>query len=225
MQAIETVYNGYRFRSRLEARWAVFFDAANIPYVYEPEGIQFKDGTRYLPDFYLPWFNAYVEIKPITITEEEEILAIDKCEKLFSECDDCVVLYCKGDPVECEMQIHCFYADDGGGGEGWFFAQFVEGACYTLYEYDENGSEIVSQAETTKHYITIACGERIDREREYLTSNNISKNTIPFCNIVDERSWLETEKKCARLARFEFNNKVTDKSKARKLRIEALCKL
>jgi hypothetical protein len=27
IQAIETVYRGHRFRSRLEARWAVFFDA------------------------------------------------------------------------------------------------------------------------------------------------------------------------------------------------------
>lgn len=25
IQAIETTYNGYRFRSRLEARWAVFY--------------------------------------------------------------------------------------------------------------------------------------------------------------------------------------------------------
>lgn len=25
-----TMYNGYHFRSRLEARWAVFFDAMNI---------------------------------------------------------------------------------------------------------------------------------------------------------------------------------------------------
>ena len=33
---IETVYNGYRFRSRLEARWAVFFDEAAIPYEYKP---------------------------------------------------------------------------------------------------------------------------------------------------------------------------------------------
>lgn len=27
VKAIDTVYKGYRFRSRLEARWAVFFDA------------------------------------------------------------------------------------------------------------------------------------------------------------------------------------------------------
>jgi hypothetical protein len=38
MRALETHYNGYRFRSRLEARWAVFFDACGIQYRYEPEG-------------------------------------------------------------------------------------------------------------------------------------------------------------------------------------------
>ena len=40
IKAIETVYNGYRFRSRLEARWAVFFDAMQIRYEYEPEGFR-----------------------------------------------------------------------------------------------------------------------------------------------------------------------------------------
>lgn len=54
MKAIETVYNGYRFRSRLEARWTVFFDALGVKeedYEYEPEGFVLDDGTRYLPDF------------------------------------------------------------------------------------------------------------------------------------------------------------------------------
>lgn len=32
IRAIETVYNGYKFRSRLEAKWAVFFDAVGIKY-------------------------------------------------------------------------------------------------------------------------------------------------------------------------------------------------
>ncbi len=53
MRAIETKYNGYRFRSRLEARWAVFFDVAGIKYQYEPEGYE-HDGFKYLPDFFLP---------------------------------------------------------------------------------------------------------------------------------------------------------------------------
>ena len=34
IKAIETYYKGYRFRSRLEARWAVFFDAACVEYEY-----------------------------------------------------------------------------------------------------------------------------------------------------------------------------------------------
>lgn len=63
IKPIETIYNGYRFRSRLEARWAVFFDTLGIQYEYEPEGFKLSDGTMYLPDFYLPTFDYYVEIK------------------------------------------------------------------------------------------------------------------------------------------------------------------
>lgn len=62
-KAIETEYDGYRFRSRLEARWAVFFNAAGIRYQYEPEGFD-VDGVWYLPDFYLPDFDVYCEVKP-----------------------------------------------------------------------------------------------------------------------------------------------------------------
>lgn len=54
IKPIETFYNGYRFRSRTEARWAVFFDAAGIEYVYEPEGYDLGDAGWYLPDFWIP---------------------------------------------------------------------------------------------------------------------------------------------------------------------------
>lgn len=66
IQPIETAYNGYRFRSRLEARWAVFLDALKIRWEYEPEGFTLMDGTRYLPDFRLPTFNGgmWAEVKP-----------------------------------------------------------------------------------------------------------------------------------------------------------------
>ena len=63
IKAIETIYNGYRFRSRLEARWAVFFDTLRIKYHYEPEGYQLSNGSKYLPDFYLPDFDYYAEVK------------------------------------------------------------------------------------------------------------------------------------------------------------------
>lgn len=54
IQAIETMYKGYRFRSRLEARWAVFFDAADIPWEYEKQGFTLSNGSQYLPDFWIP---------------------------------------------------------------------------------------------------------------------------------------------------------------------------
>ena len=51
IKPIETIYNGYRFRSRLEARWAVFFDSLGVEYEYEPEGFELPGVGVYLPDF------------------------------------------------------------------------------------------------------------------------------------------------------------------------------
>jgi hypothetical protein len=65
--AIETTYNGIKFRSRLEARWAIFFDEMKIEWLYEPEGFEkeVEEGEviRYLPDFYLPCQKIWVEVK------------------------------------------------------------------------------------------------------------------------------------------------------------------
>jgi hypothetical protein len=71
IKAIETEYAGCRFRSRLEARWAVFFDALKIPWEYEPEGIETSAGP-YLPDFRIripqikqwPGMYQWFEVKP-----------------------------------------------------------------------------------------------------------------------------------------------------------------
>lgn len=62
IKPIETVYKGYRFRSRLEARWAVFFDALELQWQYEPEGYQLLS-RKYLPDFWLPESHDIIEIK------------------------------------------------------------------------------------------------------------------------------------------------------------------
>lgn len=52
VKPIETKYAGHRFRSRLEARWAVFFDHLGVEWEYEPEGYSVA-GRAYLPDFRL----------------------------------------------------------------------------------------------------------------------------------------------------------------------------
>lgn len=79
IKAIDTYYNGNYFRSRLEAKWAFFFDELKIDYKYEPEGYN-VNGVMYLPDFYLPKYNCYCECKPgVTDWNREEVYAgIDK---------------------------------------------------------------------------------------------------------------------------------------------------
>lgn len=71
IKAIETHYKGYRFRSRLEARWAVFFDALGIDWEYEKEGYDLGELGYYLPDFYLSGLECFIEIKPALPSEEE----------------------------------------------------------------------------------------------------------------------------------------------------------
>lgn len=54
IKAIDTEYKGYKFRSRLEARFAVFLDAMRVSWSYEMQGYDLPINGRYLPDFYLP---------------------------------------------------------------------------------------------------------------------------------------------------------------------------
>jgi len=58
--AIPTTYRNVRFRSRLEAKWAAFFDLLGWPWLYEP-----IDLNGYIPDFILQLPNpVLVEVKP-----------------------------------------------------------------------------------------------------------------------------------------------------------------
>ena len=60
--AAETQYNGVKFRSRLEATWAAFFDLAGMAWEYEPIRV-----PGWIPDFRL--FGRFLcEVKPIEMT-------------------------------------------------------------------------------------------------------------------------------------------------------------
>ena len=96
IKPIETIYNGYRFRSRLEARWAVFFDTLNVPYEYEPEGFVLHNGDWYLPDFRVKcygmrtgepkdyYFDLWIEVKgEMTESEADKIKAFAFCNEIF----------------------------------------------------------------------------------------------------------------------------------------------
>lgn len=95
MKAIETRWNGRTFRSRLEARWAIFYDALGVRYDYEPEGFRFDDGTMYLPDFYFPDLGSWAEIKAGAPTSVER----SKCAKLAAYGLEPVYLFGGGMPA------------------------------------------------------------------------------------------------------------------------------
>lgn len=78
IEAKPTTYKGVNFRSRLEARWAVYFDMQEVKWVYEP-----IDFGSWSPDFLLEkgankcqeyawaYRECYVEIKPITKFDQD----------------------------------------------------------------------------------------------------------------------------------------------------------
>lgn len=80
LKAIETEYKGYRFRSRLEARWAVFLDAIDEPWHYEHEGFDLKCGY-YLPDFWMPRMGCFFEVKGAFPNKDELAKAACLCQE------------------------------------------------------------------------------------------------------------------------------------------------
>lgn len=84
---IETRFRGYHFRSRLEARWYVFFEALGLRAEYEPQGFVTSSGA-YLPDFFVNEWRTWIEIKP-WLASTEYVLHCRKLrdiEKATSQC-------------------------------------------------------------------------------------------------------------------------------------------
>lgn len=74
LESLPSVYMGITFRSRVEARWSVFFQNLSLHWEYEPEGFEFSPQRRYLPDFFLPGLGeggAYFEVKGEPPTDAE----------------------------------------------------------------------------------------------------------------------------------------------------------
>lgn len=196
IKPIETVYNGYRFRSRLEARWAVFFDTAGIPYQYEPEGFVLEDGTHYLPDFYLPWFKCYVEIKPSGLQSEID-KGNDRIGKLVSGKSDCIGLVCIGEPKAGECGIAYYF---GMGRTGELYLQsdivgFYEGCWWkNIFTGEEYGY--------SKHWISLVSIRSGSGDRFY----DKDGNEMPIRNgigMTGYRSDFHDAALAAKQARFE----------------------
>lgn len=206
IKAIETVYKGLRFRSRLEARWAVFFDTAHITYEYEQEGFELPDGTRYLPDFYLPEYDWYVEVKPPRNGAGEDLKRASRFvgEKIK------VLLLLGNIPPKKEIELWHYYALYFNPLRGKVLA---ERCCFDV---------ALTEAQDSYYGLEISTWLGVDRERsmnmyqvsrwpeEVLTAKNDIElgNDISYCMTFDDDEErikiLAKPYEKARQARFEY---------------------
>jgi hypothetical protein len=110
IKAIPTFYKGIQYRSKLEAKWALFFHLLNIPFEYEPQAFQLGK-VGYLPDFYIPkWnnltdFETFIEIKPRM--RKAPYIWRSKCNELASKHQKITMLF-TGDPSNHSIYLFGF---------------------------------------------------------------------------------------------------------------------
>lgn len=91
-KAVPTIYKWTKFRSKLEAKWACFFDVCGVDWEYEPTTFDLGDGIRYEPDFLFHKVDGmreevWVEIKEFMTGEDAEKI------KRFREAGNTIVVF------------------------------------------------------------------------------------------------------------------------------------
>lgn len=180
---IQTRYKGYRFRSRLEARWAVFLDSLPMEWEYEKEGYRLHDGSPYLPDFWLPGPRIWLEIKGDAPTPEE----IRRCEQLRDETSSAVLLF-SGQPCERWGTLFAWDLTDSSGGSS---------------EWTVAWSQDADDQHDYRFYLQ--CDE-LDTYRREIFADAAMQTPVPI-GVECVLGWQEASALRARAARFEHGEK------------------
>jgi len=130
IRVLPTTYREVRFRSRLEARWAVYFDLIGLDWRYEPEGYELPSGN-YCPDFECQ--NFFVEVKPNVAAREVSTAKFRELAQMTGKCVFCVV-----GPPSVKPQ-HSYSKDEDESMPGVFchYAFTVKGWGVPYYTEDE----------------------------------------------------------------------------------------
>lgn len=154
MKAIETTWQGYRFRSRTEARWAVALSVAGIRFEYEAQGFDLPSGW-YLPDFWLPERNTWLEVKGVDPSPREIALATD-----LARGGDWTVLFAVGAPDP--DRDHLAIADREGRFDTETIFELPAEAyrCARAERFDGKPSESVARAKSRARWATYLKGRR-----------------------------------------------------------------
>lgn len=220
LKAIETEYKGYRMRSRLEARWAVFFDTLGIKWEYEKEGYVLPGGTWYLPDFWLPEFKSFVEIKP----EEPSLEEAKKCCELAKASEEkCWLIF--GQPWAykdeecdcCEFGIkwdYRFFDFDGSEFDPYFVPEIDPWEPGYSDSSDAPGKMVVNDVKDLERWVFAEC--RWCPSLGIIMPNREGQSFMQgygsFCGCTDKHPYPHTQRifdayKAARQARFEHDER------------------
>jgi hypothetical protein len=150
ISSVQTRYRGYNFRSRLEARYAVLFDSLGLKWEYEIEGYDLGKHGWYLPDFWLPEFNLFLEVKPTT---DSKI----KCEEFFNVTGKCILLAC-GMPGDNPLYLYSNEDTKSGG-----VSQTTQCVFGNVILYSAVTNEVLFNLHNMKLLDTIKSGEKINR--------------------------------------------------------------
>lgn len=193
IKPIETIYKGYRFRSRLEARWAVFFDALDILYEYEKEGYELGEAGWYLPDFWLPQFKTWIEIKPNVAPGEETLEQIERASvkaRALRNLTSYPVLICTGlpkDGIWCTL-IASDLTDSSGGDSEWH-ATFAENMatgkpCLLVHDRKPNRLMCTSNFEVLDRIKTVGAAAK-----EWFPDGEYRFGLESYCDHIEEQEF------------------------------------
>lgn len=104
-KTIATEYSGIKYSSRLEASWAQYFDHHGIDHRYQFDQVDLEV-CRYTPDFWLPDFRVWIEIKPY-----RQYKPHSKCFRL-AELQNVLVLLVQGRPSTGDHVVDIFERGD-----------------------------------------------------------------------------------------------------------------
>lgn len=160
IQAVETVYKGITFRSRLEATWAAMFDLLGWRWEYECDPI-----NGWLPDFIVeakyPGSYIPVEVKPIFELDYETADKVSKSSRksLHDEPEPLILGLGPQDDYDTAILrlgwLNQWSETDGGCGVSWEPAGIImDGGQYSL-------STTLDDQYPRKCYISRMTGKRI----------------------------------------------------------------
>lgn len=177
IKPIDTEFDGYKFRSRLEARWAVFFKEIGLVFQYELEGFKLPSGKQYLPDFYLPSLDLWVEIKP----NKEAVTDYD-LNRYYEFIDSYNFLLIIGVPTE----------------ESVYYLTWLK--YLNINEFNQLKLNNMTIENLAHNYPEIIC-KLMKKPIIYLEDDNLQLSL----HDESDSTWLEYSKQVAKRYRFEFN--------------------